>query len=67
MAPCDPAEPAYLMYEWIWEAVFPGESWELDRNATYDIAHSIEEVKELRHARSMCRGPLRDREVRSKP
>jgi hypothetical protein len=29
--------PAHLMFKWVWDEVFTGESWELDRSVEYDV------------------------------
>jgi hypothetical protein len=44
LAPCSPSRPASLMYEWVWEEVFPGESWELDRSLEYQVVYDPDET-----------------------
>jgi hypothetical protein len=40
-------EPTILLYQWLWEGLFPGENYELDQSEFYDIVWDDEEIKNI--------------------
>jgi hypothetical protein len=40
-------EPTILLYQWLWDGLFPGENYELDRSQFYDIVWDDQEIKNI--------------------
>jgi hypothetical protein len=58
-------EPADLMYVWLWEDAFPGESWELPKDETYEVYLDADETNSvLLKWGSKIPNPLTDSEFR---